>query len=282
MPPSYPDLTNQRLAGAGTRRGWHSARVSERGDATGPMRHLHTVLKTRSPLARYQPPGRKWTVSGAVVLLETGAPDARRRHAIVLGQEGLEALRERARELFGDERLDSVELVAEQAWGVEVALRRDGWRQTQEEPALVMEGGPDPLPVPPTELEIRRALAQETLDDFYAMYLRARRQVPSVAAIRDPRVALLVGYVGGEAVATARVLGHGEAADIVGVFTREQFRRHGYGTAMTWAAVAAARGMGATAYLLTATEMGYPVYLKMGFERFCTLRTLEPPSTGSA
>ena len=110
-------------------RGWHSARVSEGGDAKGLMRHLHTVLKTRSPLARYQPPRRKWTVSGDVVLLETGAPDARRRHAVVLGPERQEGLRARAREFFGDERVDSVELVVEQAWEVEAALRRDGWRR---------------------------------------------------------------------------------------------------------------------------------------------------------
>ena len=34
--------------------------------------------------------------------------------------------------------------------------------------------------------------------------------------------------------------------------------------------------MGCRAFLLTATEMGYPVYVKMGFVPVCTLRTYEP------
>ena len=63
----------------------------------------------------------------------------------------------------------------------------------------------------------------------------------------------------------------------MGVVTHPEFRRRGYGTALTWAAIAAARAMGARAALLGATPLGYPVYLKMGFTPICTMRTYEPP-----
>jgi GNAT superfamily N-acetyltransferase len=67
-----------------------------------------------------------------------------------------------------------------------------------------------------------------------------------------------------------------QVADLMGVVTRPARRRRGYGTAMTWAAVSAAQGMGCRAFVLTATDMGYPVYVKMGFAPVCTLRTYEP------
>jgi predicted GNAT family acetyltransferase len=104
--------------------------------------------------------------------------------------------------------------------------------------------------------------------------------VPSAEAARDPRVAVLVGYLDGEAVATSRVSRHGDVADIMGVVTRPEHRRRGYGTAMTWAAVAAARAMGCGAFVLGASEMGYPVYVKMGFAPVCTMRTYEPGDAG--
>jgi ribosomal protein S18 acetylase RimI-like enzyme len=208
--------------------------------------------------------------------LETGPKEARRRHAIVLGAVAPEELFGRARACYGGEPLDGVELAAEYAAPLEAALVRRGWRVTEEEPALVMEGGPAPLPAPPAGLTVRRVGDEAELEEFYAIDQGRRPWVPSAEAARDPRVAVLVGYVQGEAVATARVSGHGEVADIMGVVTRPEHRRRGYGTAMTRAAVGAVRGMGCRAFLLTATEMGYPVYIKMGFAPVCTLRTYEP------
>jgi ribosomal protein S18 acetylase RimI-like enzyme len=240
------------------------------------MRRLRTVLTTPSPLDRYQASGTRRSVEGDVVLLEAGPQDARRRHVIVLGPVAPEALFARARAFYGGERVDGVELAAEYAMAVEAELVRRGWRVTEEEPALVMEGAPAALPAAPPELTVRRVGDEAGLEDFFAVSRGGRRWVPSAEAACDPRVAVLVGYLDGEAVATARVSGHGAVADIMGVETRPEHRRRGYGTAMTWAAVGAARGMGCGAFLLTATEMGFPVYVRMGFSQVCTLRTYEP------
>jgi GNAT superfamily N-acetyltransferase len=241
------------------------------------MRYLRAALTTPSPLERYQASGTQRTVAGDVVLLETGPRDARRRHAIVLGAVAPDELFARARAFYGGERVDGVELAAECAVPVEAELVRRGWRLTEEEPALVLGGAPATVPAPPVGLAIRRVQDTEGLEDFFAVSRGGRRWVPSAEATRDPRVAVLVGYVDGEAVATARVSGHGDVADLMGVETRPEHRRRGYGTAMTWAAVGAARGMGCGAFLLTATEMGYPVYVRMGFSPVCTMRTYDRP-----
>ena len=241
------------------------------------MRCLRTVVTTPSPLDRYQPSRTRRSVEGDLVLLETGPEDARHRHAIVLGPLPPEELFARARAFYGDERVDGVELAIEHAAAVAAELVRRGWRIAEEEPALVMERAPKPLPAPPAGLTVQRVVDEAGLDDFYAVDGGRKRWVPSAEAARDPHVALLVGYVEGEAVATARTSGLGGVADLMGVVTRPEHRRRGYGTAMTWAAIGAARAMGCGAFLLTATEMGYPVYVKMGFRRVCTLRTYEPP-----
>jgi GNAT superfamily N-acetyltransferase len=221
-------------------------------------------------------------VKGDVVLLEAGAQEAKEahRHAIVIGAVEADELRGAAREFYGDERVDSVELVAESATALEAELKRRGWRLGEEEPTLVLPAFPAMLPRAPEELIVKRVEDDAGLEAFFGVSGPGRRWVPSAAAARDPNVALLVGFVDGEAVATSRTSGHGTVADLMGVVTVPAFRRRGYGTAMTWAAVGAARDMGCGAFLLTASAMGYPVYVKMGFERICTLRTYEPGEAG--
>src|SRR5687768_9627118 len=159
------------------------------------MRYLHTVLKTRSPLARYRPSETWQAVEGDLVLLELGPDEARHRFVMALGPVAPETLFTRAHAFFGDERFDSVELAVECAPEVEAELCRRGWRVAQEEPALVMERGPERPPPPPPELTVRRARDEVALDDFYAVSPAGTRHVPSAEAARDPNVAVLVGYV---------------------------------------------------------------------------------------
>lgn len=240
------------------------------------IEYVRTVLTTPSPLERYELSPTRRAVNGDVVLLELGPAGERRRHVIALGAVTAEETFARAAAFYGDERVDSVELVKESAVALEADMLQRGWQMTEEEPALVLPGVPDMLPAPPHGLTVRRVDDDAGLEDFWRVSRTGRRYVPSVEAARDPEVALLVGYVGTEAVATARVSGHGEVSDLMGVVTLPAFRRRGYGLAMTWAAVGAARDMACGAYLLTATELGYPVYVKMGFVRVCTLRTYQP------
>lgn len=160
---------------------------------------------------------------------------------------------------------------------VDEALRSAGWVLDEEEPAFVLT--PIPASPPPMPgLDIRRVATQRALDDFFAVTRTPRRYIPSLAAALDPDVALFVGYVEGAPVATSRVSCLGEVGDLMGVVTDDAYRRRGIGTAMTWAAIDAARQRGCTAITLSASEMGLPVYQRMGFIYACTLRTWLPPA----
>lgn len=92
------------------------------------------------------------------------------------------------------------------------------------------------------------------------------RRLMSPAFLGDPAVRLFTGYLDGRPVGVAVALRTGATSGIVGVGTLRAARRRGVGTAVTWAAVEAARGWGARAVVLQSTEMGYPVYRAMGFE----------------
>lgn len=172
----------------------------------------------------------------------------------------------------------SVTVESEVAGPVEGALRARGWELDEEEPALVLAPIPAIPPSPP-DLTIRPVTTDAAFADFLALSRTVHRWVPSLRAAMDPAVALFVGYWGGEAVATARLACYGAVGEITGVVTAPAHRRRGLGTAMTWAAIAEGARRGCTAITLTASAMGYPVYLGMGFVPVCSYRTYLPPSS---
>jgi GNAT superfamily N-acetyltransferase len=161
--------------------------------------------------------------------------------------------------------------------GVEDALERRGWHLDAEEPALVLCPLPAEFPPPPAALTIRTVIDASGLDIFRSVSATPSVFLPSLAAALDPAVALLVGYDAGGPVATARVTQLASITDITGVVTVPAARRRGYGTALTWAAVAEGRTRGGTAAMLTATALGYPVYVRMGFRPAGVYRTYLPP-----
>jgi len=63
---------------------------------------------------------------------------------------------------------------------------------------------------------------------------------------------------------------------LTGIVTMSAARRRGYGAALTWAALAAGREQGCVAATLTATEMGYPLYQRLGFQPAGVYRTYLP------
>jgi len=88
---------------------------------------------------------------------------------------------------------------------------------------------------------------------------------PRTPSETDP-VVLLVGYEGSEPAASAVTV---VVEGIGGIFTvgvRRPSRGRGYGKAITWAAVDAGRERGCDSCYLEASEMGLPVYRRMGFQ----------------
>ncbi len=80
-----------------------------------------------------------------------------------------------------------------------------------------------------------------------------------------PDVDLFIGYADGRPASTSMLIKTGHVAGIYWVATREEYRRRGFGEAMTLHAVLAGREKGCTFASLQATAMGRPVYEKIGF-----------------
>jgi GNAT superfamily N-acetyltransferase len=132
-----------------------------------------------------------------------------------------------------------------------------------------------PIPEPPKTpagLEIRRVGEAEGLADFQKTAFEGFG-LPSAAAplfltehlLPLPGVTLFVGYARGEPVCTSGLVVTAGVAGIYWVATLERFRGRGYGEAVTWQAVAAGREMGCDVASLQASELGRPVYERMGF-----------------
>ena len=237
---------------------------------------VRRALRAPVPLTRYRPNPARRAVHDDVLLLALGDDADDFREVIVLGPASPAWVFELAAGFFGAGARYGVAVDAEAAAPMEAALRAGGWRLDVEEPALVMTPLPATVPPPPLGLDIRRVTDAAGLADFRAVSGTGMQWVPSLAAATDPAVGLFVGYAAARPVATARFAVHDGVVDINGVVTVPEARRRGYGTALTWACIAAGRDRGCTAADLTASEMGYPVYIKMGFVPACTFRTYLP------
>lgn len=165
---------------------------------------------------------------------------------------------------------------------VEAALAA-GYREERRMPAMVRA-----LPIAGFVVEGLR-LARVVDDEGIGAYLAARAEGDSLAPPDDEEAAFiaavtrtglfhyLVGFEGEEPVATAMAFDAGDLVLVNNVFVREEWRRRGLGAAMT----AAAAGLvpGARLACLEATELGAPVYARMGFTTaFWYLRLAPPPA----
>jgi N-acetylglutamate synthase-like GNAT family acetyltransferase len=82
----------------------------------------------------------------------------------------------------------------------------------------------------------------------------------------DVKTKLLVGYINRTPIATAALTVVGRVAGLSQIGVLPGSRRHGRGSEITASAVDLAGRMGADLAFLVATEMGEPLYRKLGFE----------------
>jgi GNAT superfamily N-acetyltransferase len=238
---------------------------------------VHTAFLAPSPLERFRPRQSRRSGHGAITLISDGdaGPDFNR--VVVLGPTPDDEVFALADPFFGGPSGYSIVVEVGAAPHLEGVLRARGWRLDEEEPALVLSPLPRSVPPAPPELAIRPVVDAAGLADFRGVSATPSVFLPSVAAALDPAVALIVGYLGGRPVASSRLTCLGPIAEIMGIVVVPSERRRGYGTALTWAAVGASRARGCTAAVLTATELGYPVYVRMGFRPAGAYRTYLPP-----
>lgn len=239
----------------------------------------HAPMLRPSPLWQYQDRERRRAEHDGALFFSAGEQGAAFNvvfvHDVAPPPAALLAL---ADAFFAGDGGYSVLIESEAGRAMETELRARSWVLEEDEPALVLPRMPSAFPSPPAELEIRRVATRDGLRDFYAVTEMPPMRITSPGFVRDPDVGLFVGYVDGQPAASSRLYCYGDIAELTGIVTVPAFRRRGVGTAMTWAAIAAGAARGCTAVTLTATEMGYPVYLRMGFVPVCRLRVYAPPA----
>lgn len=137
---------------------------------------------------------------------------------------------------------------------------------------------------PPTDLDVVPVTDERTLDEFLQVIaadwlewtggehtpiqLRTlaawRAQIPP--KLPDEAVPLRwIGRVEGKVVATSRINIGAGVAGLYAISTLPAHRGHGYGRAMTIAALRAARQIGYRIAVLQASDLGYGVYRRLGF-----------------
>lgn len=96
------------------------------------------------------------------------------------------------------------------------------------------------------------------------------------AALAADDVRLFLGRVDGHPAASGVLIRSGDVAGVYSIGVVEEFRRRGIGEAMSWAVLRAGRDAGCQVGVLQSSEMGYPLYERMGFETVVTYHQFEP------
>lgn len=144
----------------------------------------------------------------------------------------------------------------------------------------------DPIVTSPNDsaLDIREVSDDATFADFIAVSSQsfgiplddANFMFPPAARQR-PNIRYWVGYADGVPAACSNlvVLDHIAGINIIG--TLDAYRGRGFGAAITWAAVNDGAEAGGRIAVLQASELGQPVYERMGFRTVTTYKTYLRP-----
>jgi ribosomal protein S18 acetylase RimI-like enzyme len=129
---------------------------------------------------------------------------------------------------------------------------------------------PGPIPERPVELEIRR-VTEEDWEPFIATTCAGFGlprsfvdELYSATMLAAPELRLYLGLVDGRAVASSAAVRTDATVGIYNVATVPDARGRGFGTALTWETMRDA-DPGWTVAVLQASEMGRPIYERMGF-----------------
>lgn len=131
----------------------------------------------------------------------------------------------------------------------------------------------DETPRNESPVDIERVNCAEDMEErtavlsaAYEMPMELAKQFSPASMATDKRMTPLFGRVDGEPVACGLLVQSGDVAGVYNICVTEAFRRQGIGEAMSWAVFRTGRDAGAEVGVLQSTELGYPLYERMGFE----------------
>jgi GNAT superfamily N-acetyltransferase len=234
------------------------------------------------PILRYQKNGRHLIRDG-VVYRRQDYPDPGFNFASVLGPAPpLAEILSIADEFFAGLPAGAYGILvhADAGHPVEAELRAAKWRIAEDEPALVLPKIPDSFDIP-AGLEIRR-VSNPTEERAHTIAMAAAFETPlevvdqmmsGRSMVGDPDIVTLAGHCEGKIVCGAVCVRIEDIATIHGVATLKEYRRRGFGRAITWAAAQAGRQLGCTCAALRAFAISFEMYQRMGFVHVCNHRT---------
>ena len=139
-------------------------------------------------------------------------------------------------------------------------------------PGMALAPLPDGAPAALPGYEIRPATDASGLEDHiltcaggFDMQLDWLRAIMGTSLLEHPDATVYVGYADDQPVATGFGLRVGRTIGIYNISTLPTARKRGYGQAMTMRIVADGAAAGCDVATLEASEMGYPIYTRLGF-----------------
>jgi len=166
----------------------------------------------------------------------------------------------------------------------EQAAEALGLRHTDAIPGMALAPLPAAAAAPPAGLDIRAVSDAATFGLFadiiastFDIDPEACRDVLTPPLLEAPSARWYLGYVDGVPVASSALITSGDVAGVHYVGTLASHRRRGFGEAMTRHAVDEGARAGCRSSTLQASEMGQPVYERMGFRTVTRYKTFVRP-----
>jgi hypothetical protein len=158
-----------------------------------------------------------------------------------------------------------------------------GLLYTRNAPGMAMQVGS--VPGRPHGTRIERVGAerlgdfQRVMADGFGMPVEIAAAIIRGSTLEADGVECYLGSVDGTAVATSTLVRTGRTAGVYNVATIESHRRRGLGEAMTWHAVREGMHAGCDVSILQASEMGRPIYERMGYRHVAPYRVYQRPGS---
>ncbi len=246
-----------------------------------------TFVKTLEALADVSPLGAEQQFDG-VTIVKTGIPSDGFNTVFGLDRpRSLSNIYEIVNRLFIDTKTPwELVTTSEISNSFIPMIERYNLRRAAVEPGMHLQPLPETVAQLPKGLEIKRVTGREEMTTFLKVgnkgFGSSSEIIPDflVDALSNqasgPPHACYLGYSEGLPVATSLRGSYGKSAGIFFVATLPEYRRRGFGEALTLRAAVDAKEDGCVQCFLQSSEMGYRIYEKIGFRKIVEYEMWRP------